>query len=161
VATASSTALDHAVTFLERVLDDGPMLATEIRARARTAGISTPTLRRAKDALGVKARKSSAGPWEWLGEGAHALTREGAQVAVSPDRRPARPVEGAPIVAAGDLWASSEQHDSIARASAMVGLTESMAAYTAATGRHISQRRTLTRTEADRWLAALEKRVTP
>jgi len=156
VATTSTTALDHAVAFLERTLANGPVPATEIRARARTAGISTPTLRRAKDALGLKARKTSAGPWEWTSEGSHPLTREGAQVAAAPDRRPARPD---PIVAADSLFATQDQLDRISRVSAKVGLVESMAGYAEVCGRPIGELRTLTSREADRWLAALEKRV--
>ena len=64
-------AQDEAVEFLRALLADGPRAANEVKAEARRAGISEPTLRRAKDRLGVRAQKSggrfgdAAQRWVW------------------------------------------------------------------------------------------------
>jgi hypothetical protein len=60
----SSSALEFAVAFLTVVLEAGPMPAETVTKRATNAGISARTLRRARDRLGVKVRKTSTGPWE-------------------------------------------------------------------------------------------------
>jgi hypothetical protein len=77
-------ALDEAQDFLEATLGDGPVLVSELRKAAREAGITWITLRRAKDALTVSARRrevpetpSRTWPWEWfLGNHPHARTDE-------------------------------------------------------------------------------------
>jgi putative DNA primase/helicase len=54
--------------FLMAVLSEAPATFEDIEAEARNAGISIATLRRAKDSLGVKARKSGfgkSGLWYW------------------------------------------------------------------------------------------------
>ena len=57
---------EEAEDFLCDALDAGPMPAKEILAAARQAGISKPTLRRAKAGLGVAAHKyGMAGRWAW------------------------------------------------------------------------------------------------
>ncbi len=62
----SRNAQDEAETFLTRVLSSGPMKAEVIIEKAKAAGISEPTLRRAKAGLGVKAKKSGfGGVWQW------------------------------------------------------------------------------------------------
>jgi hypothetical protein len=59
-------ALDQAADFLDGELTDGPLPKAEIERRAKEAGISASTLRRAKDHLGVKARKDGfGGGWSW------------------------------------------------------------------------------------------------
>jgi AAA domain len=59
--------LDEACDFLRDVLSDGPRLVTLVEKEAREAGLAPATLRRAKDALGVVARKSTLadGKWVW------------------------------------------------------------------------------------------------
>jgi hypothetical protein len=60
------SAMDEARAFLRVILDAGPVLATDVMRQARQAGISDPTLRRAKSQLGVAAGKTSfGGKWEW------------------------------------------------------------------------------------------------
>jgi len=61
-------ALNEACRFLKDLLEDGSRSVTEIQKEARNAGISDITLRRAKDMLGVRARKTSFGEsgfWVW------------------------------------------------------------------------------------------------
>lgn len=56
----------EAMEFLERELVDGPVMAANIRARARAAGISEKSLRAAKQELGIKPQKSGFdGGWIW------------------------------------------------------------------------------------------------
>ena len=56
----------EAVEFLRLELADGPVLTKELRHRAREAGISDRTLDRAKQSMGVRARKTEGtGAWEW------------------------------------------------------------------------------------------------
>jgi RecA-family ATPase len=66
------SALDQAREFLHEVLKDGPVLADEIYAHAKKAGVSAATLRRAKDKDHYKARRQpqegvpgNKWPWEW------------------------------------------------------------------------------------------------
>jgi hypothetical protein len=54
----------EAQAFLRSVVADGARLATEIQAAATAAGISTATLRRAKEDLGIKPRKQGT-VWYW------------------------------------------------------------------------------------------------
>jgi putative DNA primase/helicase len=52
--------------FLKCVLGNGAMPSNEIRNEARAAGVSWPTVRRAKDKLAIKARKIGMdGGWVW------------------------------------------------------------------------------------------------
>jgi hypothetical protein len=61
-----SPALSEAKGFLLDMLTGGPMLTTALTAEAKGAGISSASLRRAKDALGVQAEKAAGdGPWRW------------------------------------------------------------------------------------------------
>ncbi len=60
------TATDDAVDLLNFFLSDGSMKASEIQKEARSAGISEKSLRRARERLGIKPKKSSfGGGWEW------------------------------------------------------------------------------------------------
>jgi putative DNA primase/helicase len=63
---AARSAKDEASDFLEDLLAVGPVPAKEVQAAAREAGISTKSLRTAKDALGIKPEKAGmkAG-WVW------------------------------------------------------------------------------------------------
>jgi len=67
-----SSALDQAGEFLRELLTDGPVLADEVKAAAKQAGITMATIQRAKDLVGVKSRRlrledkpSKDWPWEW------------------------------------------------------------------------------------------------
>jgi len=61
-----STALDSAIDFLKKELADGAVSQKQIKADADQAGCSWATVRRAKDALGVKPEKLSFdGGWNW------------------------------------------------------------------------------------------------
>lgn len=61
------TERDDAAAWLREVLADGPVLAAEVFAQGADAGFTTATLRRAKAALHIIARKQSQfqGKWEW------------------------------------------------------------------------------------------------
>lgn len=70
------TALDDAKEVLRDILASGSVPAKDVQRAAREAGVSDATLRRAKDAIGVAARKvgrpGEPGRWEWaLPEDAH------------------------------------------------------------------------------------------
>ena len=52
--SSQSSAVDEAKEWLESFLAKGPMLGGKVKAEARTAGISSRTLDRAKKKLGVK-----------------------------------------------------------------------------------------------------------
>ena len=61
-----ASVLGDAKTLLSDLLADGPRGADEISEEAKSAGISTATLRRAKAALGVKSRRDGQkGGWIW------------------------------------------------------------------------------------------------
>jgi putative DNA primase/helicase len=63
---SAKSAKDEASDFLEDLLAAGPVPAKEIQEAAREAGISTKSLRTAKDALGIKPEKSGMkGGWVW------------------------------------------------------------------------------------------------
>ena len=55
---------DKAEAWLQKTLADGPQPSNDVKDWAKSAGIST-TLRRAKDALGISAKKDGAGSWTW------------------------------------------------------------------------------------------------
>ena len=61
------TALDEARDVLRSILADGPKPATAAQAEARAAGVSPGTLRRAREALGIRPRKDGfrGGCWTW------------------------------------------------------------------------------------------------
>lgn len=64
----SPTARDGAKRFLQAMLNNGPVLKTEIEEAAEANGISTKTLYRAKDMLKVEAKKDRtkpSGKWTW------------------------------------------------------------------------------------------------
>ena len=57
---------EEAVDFLRVALGRGPVLASDARKEALSAGISTKSLRSAREVLGVKPRKAGmAGGWVW------------------------------------------------------------------------------------------------
>ena len=60
-------ARDEAAQFLTELLQSGPMATEEIKAEAKEAGISWATIRRAKDEIGAKPKKSgfADGRWFW------------------------------------------------------------------------------------------------
>jgi putative DNA primase/helicase len=58
--------LSEAKDFLQDMLADGPMGATALAAEAKDFGISSASLKRAKQALGVQSEKAAGdGPWRW------------------------------------------------------------------------------------------------
>ena len=60
-------AMDEAREFLAALLADGPIPAGQVKGEARAAGIAERTLKRAKAALKVEARKAGMrGGWEWV-----------------------------------------------------------------------------------------------
>ena len=60
------TATDEAVDFLRDVLSGGSIKASQVQKEARQAGISDKSLRRGRERLGIKPRKSTfTGGWEW------------------------------------------------------------------------------------------------
>jgi putative DNA primase/helicase len=62
------TAVDEAKQFLLAMLAAGPVLSKELLREAKSAGMSEMTVRRAKDALSIKARQVSGkqhGGWVW------------------------------------------------------------------------------------------------
>ena len=64
-----TAALDKAVDFLRAQLAAGPLMSEEIRTRAKDAGFSWTTVRRAKGQLSVLSMRKSeggAGAGEWL-----------------------------------------------------------------------------------------------
>ena len=112
---------EQAARWLLGALADGPVASRELFRQARDCGISTRTLRRAADSLGLAPRKSSFdGPWQW--QLAAPATKKGTQLespkrAASPfssqnELRPLRPLfpEPAPSasVSSGGPAASSE-----------------------------------------------------
>lgn len=61
-----ASALSEAKRFLVETLSDGPLAFVDVKAAAEAAGISTTTVRRAKNVLGVEARKNGMkGGWAW------------------------------------------------------------------------------------------------
>lgn len=59
-------ALSEAKEFLQTVLSNGPVPAKTVEAEAKDAGIKQATLRRAKDAMGIKPEKSGfSNGWVW------------------------------------------------------------------------------------------------
>ena len=68
VDISDKPALNEASTFLKDLLCEGPKAVTEIKKEARAAGISDITLRRAKDILGIQAKRTAFGAegfWIW------------------------------------------------------------------------------------------------
>lgn len=77
-----SDALMEAKVFLQEMLADGPMAATEVESEARGAGISKATLRRAREGLGVRPRKGDGGAFYWrLPTGSGGQDAQGAHLA--------------------------------------------------------------------------------
>jgi putative DNA primase/helicase len=65
--TDAKTAKAEAVTFLQNALKEGPVPATDIKRDASGAGISTKSLRSAREALGIKPDKTGfEGGWVWF-----------------------------------------------------------------------------------------------
>ena len=66
------SALQEAKDFLRDLLVDGPKASDEVKHEAKSAGISSSTLKRAKVALGVQSERSqdgfggAKGHWEWV-----------------------------------------------------------------------------------------------
>ncbi len=64
-APKAETQVDRAIDLLKALLATGPVLSAELEQEARGAGISWDTLKRAKDKLGIVARKDGKGGWSW------------------------------------------------------------------------------------------------
>jgi ABC-type cobalamin/Fe3+-siderophores transport system ATPase subunit len=63
---SQTSAVDEAIEWLESFLAKGPMLGGKVKVEARTAGISSRTLDRAKKKLGVKSvPEGQQGRWVW------------------------------------------------------------------------------------------------
>ena len=58
------TQIDRAADLLQALLEDGPMASTDLEREAQGAGISWSTMNRAKDKLGIVARRKD-GRWYW------------------------------------------------------------------------------------------------
>jgi hypothetical protein len=63
-ATTLDSELNRAVALLKELLANGPLPANQVFAQARAAGLSEPTLKRAKRWLGIKSNKLP-GQWQW------------------------------------------------------------------------------------------------
>jgi hypothetical protein len=62
----TSTAVEASAEWLEEQLAGGPLASDDLRSRAREAGYSWASCRRAHDALGIKSRKTGfEGGWVW------------------------------------------------------------------------------------------------
>lgn len=64
----SRGAVDEASEFLKSFLEDGPVAATEVRRKAKAAGLSERTIDRAKRVVGIRARRDGFGrgsTWMW------------------------------------------------------------------------------------------------
>ncbi|HEY4505902.1 MAG TPA: AAA family ATPase [Candidatus Paceibacterota bacterium] len=60
------TATDEAISFLRDILSSGSTVASQVQKEARQAGISEKSLRRGREKLGIKPKKSAFnGGWEW------------------------------------------------------------------------------------------------
>lgn len=67
----------EAIEWLRELLADGPVAAKKVRGGAEEAGLSWATVRRAKDALGVKPQKSTFnGGWDWRLEHAQPIASQ-------------------------------------------------------------------------------------
>jgi hypothetical protein len=66
VEAGERSKLDEAKGFLQDVLSSGPAGSIEVEKEAKAVGIAAATLRRAKTAMGIKARKAAfGGGWLW------------------------------------------------------------------------------------------------
>jgi len=61
----SKTAIGQAMDFLQQALIDGITPSKEVTKQAREAGITSRTLRRARERLGVIPKKGAGGIWYW------------------------------------------------------------------------------------------------
>jgi hypothetical protein len=60
---AEPNALQEAIQFLNTELADGPLPSTELSVRARAAGISPATLRRARSIMTITRKAAMEGGW--------------------------------------------------------------------------------------------------
>lgn len=76
---ASRSRKDEAEDFLRMALADGPLPMRECEDRAKQEGISTPTLKRAADHLGIRKQKGPGkdGRWFWMMPQGKKTTEEG------------------------------------------------------------------------------------
>jgi putative DNA primase/helicase len=66
VDAGAASALSVAKRWLEDLLSDGPVAVREVESAARAAGMAWATIRRAKDAAGIEARKGAMDQgWTW------------------------------------------------------------------------------------------------
>lgn len=64
----SRGAVEEAAEFLKSFLEDGPVAVTEVRRKAKSAGLSERTIDRAKKLVGIRARRDGFGKgstWMW------------------------------------------------------------------------------------------------
>jgi hypothetical protein len=64
-APGEASRLAEAIEWLNAKLSSGPVPSKQLYREAKQDGISDKTLSRAKGALGAKASKNGAGPWQW------------------------------------------------------------------------------------------------
>ena len=66
VDAGAASALSGAKRWLEDLLSDGPVAVREVKSAALAAGMAWATIRRAKDAAGIEARKGAMDQgWTW------------------------------------------------------------------------------------------------
>jgi hypothetical protein len=65
VARQHAQQLEEAKAFLLATFEGEPLPAADVRAQAQAQGISLPTLQRARDALGIRAKKVGSS-WQWI-----------------------------------------------------------------------------------------------
>lgn len=65
VARQRAQQLEEAKKFLLATFQGEPLPAADVRTQAQTQGISLPTLQRARDALGIRAKKVG-NNWLWI-----------------------------------------------------------------------------------------------
>ncbi len=79
-ADGDKSRLEEAKEFLQEILASGPVNSNEVFNQARDAGINQSTLKRAKTALAVKARKQSFDRgWQWELPGRSSIGPQGAR----------------------------------------------------------------------------------
>lgn len=72
---------EEAANWLRDYLTDGPQSAKQVRAAANEAGLAWITVRRAKDALGIRPAKTRFdGGWEWALPSKTLTSSQGAQL---------------------------------------------------------------------------------
>jgi hypothetical protein len=94
-------AIKRAIEFLRAALGAGPLPADDVRARAKAAGLSWASLRRAKPRIGIVALRESKsntgeGKWLWSLPVSQEVRRQEAQPAQTAQAVPAPPATAPP-----------------------------------------------------------------